>query len=502
MMMMMMVTMTMVPSPPAARLRAVLRYSLVLEADVPVSRVVFTASTPSRRVSASVNVTEGQICFQHRIAVQACVPDYYHPIDLSVDFDLIGKPIASAGNLTPSLSTETLTHRTETLEFETNCRSKDKCVSDLSVSLNKSGAQTLVLVPGATLHFVVRLQNRGEESVRTRVTIPIPLGLAFRKISESDRSKCSFPETPNLPREKDIISCNVSHPILPENTQMAFDVLLDVMWSAVWSEHLVIRVMAFSENEANETLTDNEANATLSILYPTNLVINREDFTPEVILKIGSTEMESIHHYYRVSNLAAVSLPVSVTFLIPLEVSPGLVWDIQPIRVGQKSADCSVPTTNLSVKNHLNQALSCPNKTCRIISCEIALLTNSEPVVFHLQGSLVPNSLSTVGGERLRLTSRAWVGFDRRMYAQTSPDPHQGLHHQITTRVEFVQVQDYVPILAGGAGGGLVLFIIIGLVLYKVGFFNRGLKTKMDQGGEGQDNGCQDSLQPEPTEAL
>uniref|UniRef100_A0A8D2LQ42 VWFA domain-containing protein n=1 Tax=Varanus komodoensis TaxID=61221 RepID=A0A8D2LQ42_VARKO len=90
----------------------------------------------------------------------------------------------------------------------------------------------------------------------------------------------------------------------------------------------------------------------------------------------------------------------------------------------------------------------CSVATCQTIRCDILSLELQQPLEFTIKG---------------------YIDFK--------------LVKQAKTVVEYLEAYNYVPIIIGSSVGGLILLALIVAALYKLGFFKRAYKYKMDETG-------------------
>ncbi|GCB81055.1 hypothetical protein scyTo_0022454, partial [Scyliorhinus torazame] len=84
----------------------------------------------------------------------------------------------------------------------------------------------------------------------------------------------------------------------------------------------------------------------------------------------------------------------------------------------------------------------------------------------------------------VKLTTYAKVGYDENKYIHVSQATNRFQEAKVTTRVEIVKEVNQLPIIIGSTIGGLALLAIVAGVLYKVGFFKRGYKAKLEDAGD------------------
>uniref|UniRef100_A0A8C0INR7 Integrin alpha-X-like third Ig-like domain-containing protein n=1 Tax=Chelonoidis abingdonii TaxID=106734 RepID=A0A8C0INR7_CHEAB len=151
-----------------------------------------------------------------------------------------------------------------------------------------------------------------------------------------------------------------------------------------------------------------------------------------------------VTHQYEVKNLRQRSVPISVTFQFPVELSGVRVWDASEVVPSKVPASpCPSPARPLPHLAISFYTQDCSLATCKKIQCRIASLEMQQPLEFVIKGNLPlpPRLLSP---------------------HLTAPLP------QVQTVVEHSEVYNYLPVIVGSSVGGLVLLALITAALYKV----------------------------------
>ncbi|XP_067397687.1 integrin alpha-D-like, partial [Emydura macquarii macquarii] len=129
--------------------------------------------------------------------------------------------------------------------------------------------------------------------------------------------------------------------------------------------------------------------------------------------------------------------------------------------------------------------LDCSIATCKKIWCTIASLELQQPLEFMIKGNISFQWVSQTQQQKVTLVSEAQIGYKEKKYTQ-----QEGfIQRQVQTVVERYEVYNYLPIIMGSIMGGLVLLALIIAALYKVGFFTRQYKQRMEDAMEGEGAG-------------
>uniref|UniRef100_A0A8C3SI60 VWFA domain-containing protein n=1 Tax=Chelydra serpentina TaxID=8475 RepID=A0A8C3SI60_CHESE len=190
--------------------------------------------------------------------------------------------------------------------------------------------------------------------------------------------------------------------------------------------------------------------------------------------------------FFQVKNLRQRSVPISVTFQFPVELSGVRVWDaseVVPSKVPASpcpSSACPWPHPVISFRPQ-----DCSVATCKKIRCRIASLEMKQPLEFMIKGKVSFQWVSQTQQQKVSLVSEARIEYEEKKYTQKEGF----VQRQVQTVVEHSEVYNYLPIIVGSSMGGLVLLALITAALYKFGFFKRQYKQMMEDTVEGEGPG-------------
>nr|XP_032647479.1 integrin alpha-X-like [Chelonoidis abingdonii] len=283
-------------------------------------------------------------------AMGPCLEDFLTPVELQVNFSVQGEPIPGTRGLTPLLlpSTNTTTHIQ--VPFEKNCGLDEVCVADLRVSFNFSGSPGLSLRLHFPLDLTVQLENAGEMAYGPVLTIQYPPGLSFRggSVLQSHRPVslvCDVPRAPGRLSELNS-SCQLSPPALRGKTKVFLRLSFHVSSVTGWEDDPAsFTVRAACQNE-NGTLADNAATLELPVLRPVGVVVTGLESSTYISVSSERPERRAIAHRYQVQNLGPPTVPVTVTFELPIRAELGFLWDVSVnLSGGEQEFTCTPPLT-------------------------------------------------------------------------------------------------------------------------------------------------------------
>uniref|UniRef100_A0A8C3FNL2 VWFA domain-containing protein n=1 Tax=Chrysemys picta bellii TaxID=8478 RepID=A0A8C3FNL2_CHRPI len=417
------------------RISSTIQYSLALDPGWTKIRAAFDSTGPvlTRRVSLSP---------------QLCPEDTVTPITLRLNYTLMGDPIAAANRLRPILSEDSELVSAGSVRCQSQAlRWKLSPFSPLSLS-------TLVVGVTPELNTTVSIQSRGENSYSTRVQFFYPATLSYRRVL--------LLQVPQLP----LIPCACPAPAVSGSSpgpdshprcffQAVFVATFDVSSEADLGDRLQITAKAGSDNGG--PITERMIHrAELPVKYERGLGIRVPGFSS--CLRIC---------FFQVKNLRQRSVPISVTFQFPVELSGVRVWDAS--EVVPSKVPCTSEVGTPGSKDFVKQMserplLDCSVATCKKIRCRIASLEMQQPLEFMIKGNVSFQWVSQTQQQKVSLVSEARIEYEEKKYTQKEGF----VQRQVQTVVERSEVYNYLPIIVGSSVGGLVLLALITTALYKV----------------------------------
>ncbi|CAM4571241.1 integrin alpha-D [Caretta caretta] len=466
-----------------------IQYSLSLDPGRTKIRAAFDSTGPvlSRELRLGIETK----CDPYKIKLPLCPEDTLTPITLRLNYTLTGEPITSASRLRPILSEDSTRVSAGSLPFEKDCGSDKVCTDELQISFNFSGLSTLVVGVIPELNITVSIQNRGENSYSTTVRFFYPAALSYRRVLllQSNRRavavKCSSAVGSEEQTQRNS-TCHINHPIFWSGAEAVFVATFDVSSEADLGDRLQITANASSDNGGPITERMNHR-AELPVKYGIFVILNSlEESTKYVNFSVKDAETSMpVTHGYEVKNLRQRSVPISVTFQFPVELSGVRVWDASEVvpskpQLAQCTSEAETPGSKDFVKQMSERPLlDCSVATCKKIRCRIASLELQQPLEFMIKGNVSFQWVSQTQQQKVSLVSEAQIEYEERKYTQKEGF----IQRQVQTVVEHSEVYNYLPIIVGSSVGGLVLLALITAALYKFGFFKRQYKQRMEGDG-------------------
>uniref|UniRef100_A0A8C6EN59 Integrin subunit alpha M n=1 Tax=Marmota marmota marmota TaxID=9994 RepID=A0A8C6EN59_MARMA len=407
-------------------IQSIITYDLALDPGRPRSRAIFVETKNStRRQTQTFGLR--QKCETLKLSLPVCVEDSVSPIALRLNYTLVGMPSSSFGNLRPVLAVDAQRLFTALFPFEKNCGDDNICQDDLSLTFSFMNLDTLVVGDPQDFIMTLTVRNEGEDSYGTQVTFYHPSGLFFRKVSAAQIFVL-------------FLLSHSYHCVSFLYFQVTFNVTFNVEPDAFLGNQLLLKANVTSENNMPRT-NKTEFQLQLPVKYAVITVVTR--CRPPF------------------NNLGQRSLPINVTFWVPVQLNHVTVWDHLEVIFSQ---NCSIAV-------------------CQIIQCEIPFFGIQEDFNVVLKGNLSFDWYIKTSHNHLLLVSTAEILFNDSMFALL---PGQGMfvRSQVTeTKVEPYEIHNPVPLIVGSSIGGLVLLALITAGLYKLGFFKRQYKDMMNESG-------------------
>ncbi|XP_039375161.1 integrin alpha-X-like [Mauremys reevesii] len=441
------------------RISSIIQYSLALDPGRTKIRVTFDSTGPvlSRELQLGIE----KKCETYRIMLPLCPEDILTPITLRLSYTLTGEPIAAAGRLRPILSEDSVPVSAGSLPFQKDCGTDGRCDDQLAVSFNFSGLSTLVVGITPELNTTVSIQNHGENSYSTTVQFFYPAALSYRRVLllQSNRRamaiKCSSAEGSEELSQRNSI-CHINHPIFWSGAEAVFVATFDVSSEADLGDSLQITAKASSDNGGPITKRMMHR-AELPVKYGIFIILTSLKESTKYI-KFSSKEAGTsvpVTHRYKVKNLRQRSVPISVTFQFPVELSGVRVWDASEVvpskpHLAQCTSEADMPGSKDFVKQMSKRPLlDCSVATCKKIRCRIASLEMQQPLEFVIKGNVSFQWVSQTQLQKVSLVSKARIEYEKKKYTQK-----EGIvQRQVQTVVERSKVYNYLPISVGSSVG-------------------------------------------------
>uniref|UniRef100_A0A8C0G8W7 VWFA domain-containing protein n=1 Tax=Chelonoidis abingdonii TaxID=106734 RepID=A0A8C0G8W7_CHEAB len=407
-----------------------IQYSLALDPGRTKIRVTFNSTGPvlSRKLQLSIE----KKCERYQIML---------PVSVGVSrLLLLPLPLSP---LTPALLVS------PQLPFQKGCGTDGRCDDQLEISFNFSGLSTLVVGVTPEINTTVSIQNHGQNSYSTTVQFSYPAALSYRRVL-----LLQVPQHTSGMRGSLCRGCCAA-----ESGQGTFR-FSALQHGGVGREPGLLGSIPALAGQWGRGLEQDGIRAP------------------------GFSSCSALWRvcFFQVKNLRQRSVPISVTFEFPVELSGVRVWDASEVVPSKVPAS---PCPCVCEMGPVMPALpysDCSVATCKKIRCRIASLEMQQPLEFMIKGTISFQWVSQTQQQNVSLVSEARIEYEKEKYTQKEGF----IQCQVQTVVERSKVYNYLPIIVGSSVGGLVLLALITAALYKLGFFKRQYKQMMEDAVEGE----------------
>ncbi|XP_075140945.1 integrin alpha-M-like [Leptodactylus fuscus] len=452
-------------------------YNVLLDVGRTNTRVHF--SNAGRSINNTLMLHQRDNCHHHSIDLPECVEDSLTPLRAALNYSLIGNPV---------LSEDSPSTQIREISFEKNCGGDGECQDDLQVNLTFSNLTQLVVGLFHDVNVTVSVKNLGDDSYNTRVLIPFPSGLSYRRVAIIESNKrviitCSTEENQR------VVNCGVNRPLLRPNTMVVFLVSFHVAPMAELGNALTLTASVTSDNggPSNQLMTSSSG---IGVLYSTYVTVSRLEESSKY--QNFSSSDSTISHVYRVINLGQRRLPLSIILLIPLRLGNASVWKNLNISSSQPELSTCSTTENTSGAENVremmkvNPVLNCSVGTCLRVTCNINVLEVGTSVTFSISGAVTTDWSTEAVVRRMSLQTSAELVYDSRIFRHVLQQEWRFVQAQAETTLEIFSRYDYYPLMIGSSVGGLLLLSVITAGLYKLGFFKRQYKEMLENPEEAE----------------
>ncbi|XP_048029689.1 integrin alpha-2 [Megalobrama amblycephala] len=488
-----------------------IKYNLTLDADLQSSRATSRAQfkISDRVLQNSVSVSEKETCVDHKVNVQE-TPDFVSSVALRVDISLQNPETGPALDAFQPKAWEFF------IPFVKDCGSDDKCTCDLKLTVKAvdvpSSSSLLVSPVRRRLSFIVTVTNmkNAENAYNTRVSANFSSNLFYASITPPGNNtevKCTS-KTGSL-------DCQVGYPTLTPGQTVTYEINFDFNQNHL-KKNAVVNFEVQSDSEEKVT-SDNKVSLTIPVQYDAEIILTRDISLDYCVIGAEDKVKHTVSDFNDIGPEFNIMLRVSTgTFpinqahlnvLLPTNTKAGnpllYVTSVKTVPVVNVQCDDNALTDPLNIREKTYTAsftkqsfrgtteLNCKTAKCEAMTCVLKDL--------ELKTSYFVN-----------ITTRIWNGtfafadFQTVLVAGSSeietsqPDlivvTHKQQQIKITVSKEGALGDVPIGVIIGSVIGGLLLFVLATVILWKVGFFKR----KLPQKGNEQDQAEQEGLCENP----
>uniref|UniRef100_A0A671FJ41 Integrin subunit alpha L n=1 Tax=Rhinolophus ferrumequinum TaxID=59479 RepID=A0A671FJ41_RHIFE len=457
-----------------------LTYTLQLDGHRTRSRGLFPGG--KSEYSSHTAVTQLKSCTEFWFHFPVCIQDLISPINVSINYSLweeeeTRRDQKAVKNVQPILRPSSHSE-TKEIPFEKNCGDDKKCEANLALSFSPASSKVLHLTPSASLSVELTLKNLGEDAYWVQLSLSFPRGLSFRKVEMLQVYSHIPVSCEELPEEAELLtrrlSCNVSSPIFKAGSSVVIQVMFHTLLDSSWGDLVELHANVSCDNEHSGLLEDNSATTSFPVLYPINILTeDQENSTLYISLTSKGPKVHPVIHTYQVRIQSFVHdhhMPALEALIgVPPRLIEGPIthnWSVQ--------MEPPVPCRS----EILERPPSVAEKPClpgAFFRC---------PIIFKQQDILVRVTGTVHLVEKIEASSTFSLCSSLAVSFNSSRHFHlygsNASVAQVVMKVDLVYQKEMLYLYVLSGIGGLLLLLLIFLVLYKIGFFKRNLKEKME----------------------
>ncbi|NXG31493.1 ITA9 protein, partial [Dromaius novaehollandiae] len=397
--------------------------------------------------------------------------------------------------------------------FERNCQSDD-CAADLKLQgkllLSSVDDRTAYLALGAVrnISLNVSISNIGDDAYDTNVFFNFSGELFFIKMWQKEELgiACEL-------LESDFLKCSVGFPFMRSKSRYEFSVIFDTSHLSGQEETLTFLVTAQSGNlERTESLHDNTLTLSVPLMHEVDSSINGEVFPTSffygdsveasnfVRLENHACLFQSLNFTLQVYNAGPSTLPAAfldISFPNRLSATGAEIFHVQHMMVGQDKGSCSfqknpspcvIPQENENIFHTIfafftksgRKVLDCerPGRSCLIIRCNLSSLAKAESCDISIYTLLNTEILKKDSSSVIQFVTRAKVRVDPALRVVEVPNGSPEEKPVVFEALHNLEPRGYVVgwIIAISLLVGILIFLLLAVLLWKMGFFRRRYK--------------------------
>ncbi|XP_072859916.2 integrin alpha-9 isoform X1 [Pogona vitticeps] len=417
-----------------------------------------------------------------------------------------------------------MAHRNQTV-FERNCQSED-CAADLKLEgklfLSSVDDRAPYLALGAVknISLNISISNVGDDAYDTNIAFNFSRELFFIKMWQKEEMgiACEL-----LEPDSDFLKCSVGFPFMRSKSKYEFSIIFDTSHLSGEEDTLSFLVTAQSGN-LDHNLHDNSLTLSVSLMHevdssitgmvsPSSFIYGESVPASQFIqLEDFECHFQDLNFTFQVYNAGPSTLPgsfVNISFPNRLSSTGAEMFQIHQMTVAQDKGNCSFqrnPTPCVIPQEKENifhtifafftksgrKVLDCerPGRPCLIIRCNLSSLAKAESRSIDVQMLLNTEILKKDSSSVIQFVTRAKVRVDTIMRAIEVPNGNSEDAMVVFEALHNLEPRGYVVgwIIAISLLVGILIFLLLAVLLWKMGFFRRRYKEIIEAEKNRQEN--------------
>lgn len=450
----------------------------------------------------------GAVCKTIFGRVQTLTREFYRVIGQNVVFSLNQSlsETQSVGEITPILNIGSDKEKLATVRFQREC--ENECMVDLSIDIKSSKAITVG--ENNEENVEVEVHNKGDTSYASSLYINTSNNtavLGIQLLQGSKQLECVIANVSDVGLRCDVVQPlrrgNIVHFMLRLDTSLP--VLLPSGWIQDLDSAINISGRVISTALASKEIDNGNNGQTIQVPVQVQSDVQMSGASQPEQRKSQNTDVDIVH-MYEIYNAGPSQLPVTeAVFYIPVKSQSGLAL-IEKSKLKAKSENIDVKCTvtydtklngssmqtttsnpstvtrpprsrSLTTNDRTSTNITCKNYECARIQCNLPEIIVNGRINIKIEFTITEGNLDFK-------TTDVSISFrsDGTLYQPRHIRMVPWQSGKITSQVQTTFFPEVISpsttklnigIIIGGCIGGLVPFIILGIILWKCGFFKR-----------------------------
>ncbi|XP_043933602.1 integrin alpha-11 [Protopterus annectens] len=381
---------------------------------------------------------------------------------------------------------------TDMLSVMDYCRKVLMKSLDSCIAYTMSFEESTVILTSTQRRMAVDavLENKGENAYNTVLNISFSRNLNYASLIIKDDSDIKI-ECTNEEKLQNTKICNVSFPVFRAKAKVSFRLEFEFSRSIFQKRVEIILTASSDSEEAEHTRHDETAVISHLLKYEADLLFTRDSDLKHYEIKSNSSVERydcigpPFNYTFKIQNLGFFPVEqLNVKITVPAFTTGGNhLLQLTQFYTNQKNGTlCQAVGNNTISKRKPSeeemrpyQLLNESNSVVVFVQCTTDLLFN-EDVSIYFHGLLCTESLKMMKFKSLKLITSASLEQDIQSHIIfREEDPRRHITLEITKPED-----SHIPfwILIGSTLGGLLLFALLVLALWKLGFFQSSKRNK------------------------